>query len=257
MTRVAIRDQQRLATIYADTPTAAWILPGPRWWPRPRRVEPSEANAQWTTRRCTACWRYRAQLTALADLPEATELCVTTNPSPNWEDATWPYEITFDGGARSLDETEVAGAGAILWEHDTQGGCPRQIASTVIAIPWKAGAQAAEAAGCCAGLRLLQTLRPAHRAARVVGDNLGVIRYGAGTARLRRLQMQAQLEAALATTLSQGWRLSWQAVRRRLNHAADALATEGVLWARDLVTQGHTAIATRTTWTAYTDSNRS
>ena len=60
--------------------------------------------------------------------------------------------------------------------------------------------------------------------------------------------MQAQLEAALATTLSQGWHLTWQAVRRRLNQAADALATEGVLWARDLAAQGVTTVSTRTTW---------
>ena len=175
-------------------------------------------------------------------------MTVETNPSPEWEDSTWPYEITFDGGARTIDDTAVAGAGAILWEHDLQGTCPRQVATTVVAIPWGAGAQAAEAAGCCAGLRLLQALRPSRRAARIVGDNLGVIRYGAGTARLRRLQMQAQLETALAATLSQGWHLTWQAVRRRLNQAADALATEGVLWAKDLAVQGDTNISTRTTW---------
>ena len=60
---------------------------------------------------------------ALTGLQEATDICVDTNPSPEWEDAAWPYDATFDGGARTIDEVEVAGAGATLWDH-TQTGPP-------------------------------------------------------------------------------------------------------------------------------------
>ena len=93
----------------------------------------SMVNARWVTRRCTNCRQYRARLVALMGIQEAVEICVETNPSPEWEDSTWPYEITFDGGARTFDDTAVAGAGAILWEHDLQGTCPRQVATTLVA----------------------------------------------------------------------------------------------------------------------------
>ena len=135
-----------------------------------------------------------------------------------------------------------------MWAHDLRGGHPTQIASATVAIPWNAGAQVAEAVGCRAGLDLLGQLHPPYRAARVVGDNLGVIRYCAGTARLRRLHMQAHLEPSLATALTQGWHLSWQAVRRRLNQEADALATNGVQWAASLREQGQRTIQLRFTW---------
>ena len=68
----------------------------------------------------------------------------------------------------------------------------------------------------------------------MVGDNLAVICYGAGTARLRRAKIQAHLEISLGAALAAGWRLSWQAVRRRLNGEADSLATEARRWAVEL-----------------------
>ena len=71
-----------------------------------------------------------------------------------------------------------------------------------------------------------------------MGDNLGVIRYGAGTARLRRIEMQMHLEPVLADAYAAGWALDWQAVRRRLNTEADALATRGVFWAARLARTG-------------------
>ena len=58
----------------------------------------------------------------------------------------------------------------------------------------------------------------------MVGDNTGVVRYGADTGRLRQPEMQAHLDGPLADAAEAGWRLTWQAVRRRLNAAADRIA---------------------------------
>ena len=86
------------------------------------------------------------------------------------------------------------------------------------------------------------------RAARIVGDNLPVISYGVCTARLRRLHLQAHMEQGLGDTLMQGWTLTWQAVRRRLNRAADALATDGLRWAAQLRQLGNLSMQVRVTW---------
>ena len=110
-------------------------------------------------------------------------------------------------GAREIQGREVAGAGATLWRRHLLGGAPTRIASTIVAIPWDANAQVAEAIGCRAAISLLLDPRLTERRARVVGDSLAVVRYRAGSARLRRLEMQAHLEQPLATILTQGWRL--------------------------------------------------
>ena len=75
-----------------------------------------------------------------------------------------------------------------------------------------------------------------------------MVRYGAGRGTLRRVDMQATLEPALGAIYYAGWTLSWQAVRRRLNTAADTVATRGVLWAAQLAAQGHHAIRRLTHW---------
>ena len=71
------------------------------------------------------------------------------------------------------------------------------VAAAVVAIPWNASAQLAEAFGCRAALELLWRYGNGVGRARVVGDNLAVIRYCAGTARLRARPQQALLEEAL------------------------------------------------------------
>ena len=227
-----------LATIWADQAVAGWIQPGCQWWPRPRRVPAPETTARWQLTCCPDCRGYQVVLTASIPLSTGQEILVAWNPSPEWEDAVWPYEATFDGGARQVGRRQVAGAGATIWEHCLSGGPPRCIATAVVAIPWQATAQVAEAIGCRTALEMLHTLKAGRRSARVVGDNLAVVRYCAGTARLRRATMQAQLEPALAAVAQQGWQLTWQAVRRRLNGAADSLATQGVYRAADLLQEG-------------------
>eukprot|EP00959_Pyramimonas_sp_CCMP1952_P125584 2626016-Pyramimonas_sp.AAC.1 len=86
------------------------------------------------------------------------------------------------------------------------------------------------------------------RRARVVGDNTAAVRYGAGTGRYRRSGLQAQLEEGLAPLAAEGWVLEFQAVRRRLNGGADALATEGVEWAAELRARGDLRVQSRTRW---------
>ena len=83
-----------------------------------------------------------------------------------------------------------------------------------------------------------------------MGDNLAVIRYGAGTNRFQRLSLQSQMELALGPLAQRGWVLQWQAVRRRLNKAADRLATLGVFWAACLGREGVTTTSSHTVWHA-------
>ena len=92
----------------------------------------------------------------------------------------------------------------------------------------------AEAIACRTALSLLLELQPAARAARVCGDNLAVIRYGAGTARLRRPEVQTHLEVSLGAVLAAGWRLTWQAIPRSHNTEADSLAAAARRWAVEL-----------------------
>ena len=122
------------------------------------------------------------------------------------------------------------------------------LAHTEVALPGEEHAQVAEAWGCHAALHLLLHLRPVHRQARVSGDNLAVVRYGAGMARLRRPAMQGLLGPSISQLECAGWTLDWRAVRRRLNTAADAIATAGVTTAARLAQQGSWAPATRTVW---------
>ena len=106
----------------------------------------------------------------------------------------------------------------------------------------------AEAWGCHAGLRLLAELRPVARLARVVGDNLAVVRFGAGAARLRRPAMHGLISPPLGHLEGAGWTLEWRAIRRRLNCAADAVATAGVYAAARHAAAGHFAPVLRTVW---------
>ena len=234
--------------LYSDDQIAGWIPPGRGWWPRPRRADAADSNADWITERCHQCRCFVARLRARCHIRAGSEIVAANCPSPNWDEAKWPYEATFDGGARLIRGTRVAGAGATLWRHDVHGGPPSCIARAQVAIPWDAGAQVAEAFGCCAALSLLEHVDTDPRSARIVGDNLGVIRYCAGTARLRRATMQAQLERSVGNVLARGWSLTWQAVRRRLNTAADVLATSGVRWAAQLADAGQYAVQTHVQW---------
>ena len=77
---------------------------------------------------------------------------------------------------------------------------------------------------------------------------MGVVRYGAGTGRFRRLQLQANLEAALYPLADAGWSLDFQAVRRHLNVAADRLATAACHLAATLRAAGTLTPVVRVDW---------
>jgi hypothetical protein len=159
-----------------------------------------------------------------------------------------PLEVTFDGGARLVHGRRVAGAGAILWGEPDQAGLRTVLARALVALPGEEHAQVAEAWGCRLGLDLLRQWAPNDRRARVIGDNLAVIRYGANVGRLRRPAMASLLSAGLAELAQRCWALTWRAVRRRLNGAADAVATEAVMWASRLAATGATAPAITVEW---------
>ena len=61
----------------------------------------------------------------------------------------------------------------------------------------------------------------------VVGNNLPVIRLAAGNGRVRTPGIWEILEAPLSHVATHNWRVSWYAVRRCYNKAADELATHG------------------------------
>ena len=85
---------------------------------------------------------------------------------------------------------------------------------------------------------------------------MAVVRYCSGTARLRRVTMQAHLEIALGRILDMSWVLEWQAVRRRLNKQSDELATQGVFWAAEKRDSGQSDIGVSVKWLAEPQPDR-
>eukprot|EP00959_Pyramimonas_sp_CCMP1952_P057942 1209499-Pyramimonas_sp.AAC.1 len=56
------------------------------------------------------------------------------------------------------------------------------------------------------------------------------------------------MDCALRQAANGGWLLSWQAVHRRLNKAADSLATLSVYWADNLLVAGRRAVRACVAW---------
>ena len=157
-------------------------------------------------------------------------------------------EVTFDGGARAVGGRRVAGAGAILWGPAAADGARQPVARAVAALPAVSHTPEAEAWGCRIALELLAAAQPAIRHARVVGDCINVVRYGAGESRMRRQAVQSLLEGPLGQLVSAGWRLDWLVVRRQLNEAAHEAATEGVARAAARAAQGADAPQVEVDW---------
>eukprot|EP00959_Pyramimonas_sp_CCMP1952_P344488 7214909-Pyramimonas_sp.AAC.1 len=59
------------------------------------------------------------------------------------------------------------------------------------------------------------------------------------------------MDFALRQAANGGWTLSRQAVRRRLNKAADRVATLGEFWADALRAAGHRAVYILVAWAAH------
>ena len=226
----------RLACLMAGNNGAGWMAPGKGWFPPPRAVHPALATACWETTRCDWCGDTIATLRTLRPHVAGSEITVPAPLCKTLRETFWPWEITFDGGAKSAGEYHTAGAGATLWDMHT-GPSPICVARAYVALPPDTTAQVAEAHGCRIGVRLLLGWATEKRA-RIVGDNLGVIRYGAGTQRFRALRMQGIMEDTVTQVARAGLRLDWQAVRRRLNTAADALATAAQDWCKAIQQQG-------------------
>ena len=115
-----------------------------------------------------------------------------------------------------------------MWGPRYALGNRHRVADASVALPGEKFAQVAEAWG----LRLAGGLLLGNgcaidvaKTALVAGDNLAVVRYGAAQGRLHRPEMQGILESVLAKLPAAGWSISWLAMRRCFNGAADKLAT--------------------------------
>jgi len=138
----------------------------------------------------------------MVDLAPGTE--VTTLPCALFTDHTPEedhYLLTFDGGAREVDQEEVSSAAAILWGPRDGAGDRQRLRVASVQLPGTRNSQVAEAWGlrlACL-LLLMEGGRTAGvRGATIAGDNLAVIRYGAAQGRLHRPGMQGLLEQVLA-----------------------------------------------------------
>ena len=67
--------------------------------------------------------------------------------------------------------------------------------------------------------------------ARVVGDNVQVVRYCASQCRLRSFASREPVDAAWCSAVAQGWALDWRLVRRQLNVHAHELSRAAAGWA--------------------------
>ena len=56
------------------------------------------------------------------------------------------------------------------------------------------------------------------------------------------------MDQGLRPLAERGWLLNWIAIRRRLNKAADRLATLGVFWAARLKAAGSNTVSVWTVW---------
>ncbi len=123
-------------------------------------------------------------------------------------------------------------------------GPPQCVARAFLAAPFIRNAQLAEAAGGRLAMDLVRLCGASMKIARIAGDNLQAVRFCAGTSRLHAPILHSQLHQGLSDLAVEGWHVTWHAVRRRLNQAADGCATAGVLWAAHLAHCGRRAVTT-------------
>lgn len=225
---------QTLLRLFGTDLPALWPTASESWVPPPRVARSAadgDVNAAWISSECTLCGA--CHLTLVATAPMVAGTPVVTAPSPllaTVAPETHQWELTFDGGVRKHPQTGEphAGSGAILWER--RDGDWKKVSVGVLALPYERRVPLAEAAGLRLGLHMLLAVPRRDRIIRVIGDNLAVVRHGAGTARLSAPTHALLLETALLDLQRQGWVVQWTAVRRRFNGGADELATEGVRW---------------------------
>ena len=241
ITAEEIRVNDALGALYGDFPTGRWPLASHGWWPPPRISHGDDCNAEWRESHCPFCGTQYLHLVATKNIGRHSEVIVSPHRhvlEGHFDD--FAYEITFDGGAREINEQRVAGACAILWSPVDHTGARQQLARRIVSLPGQEHAQIAEAWGLRAGVMFLTNVLPnaQPKSVRIVGDNLAVIKYGNSSGRLHKPEMQGLLEEPLGRLAIQGWDTEWVAVRRRFNKAADAGATEATLRASNEFASG-------------------
>ena len=169
----------------------------------------------------------------------------------------WPFEVFFDGATKRGPAGRAAGAAAILWRVNT-AGAPICVGRMFVAIPGLDSAPAAESQGARAAVRMLTRVfevpndigqgGPFVRHARICGDCPQTVRYANAQARMRVVSIRDPLDQALEAARHQGWRLMWQAIRRRQNGVAHGAATAAALWAYGLLVDGYSGTHLHVEW---------
>ena len=149
----------------------------------------ANANCEWHCQTCEQCGRHEARLIATTPIRRGCEITVPRSLTPLCGATFFPFEIFFDGGTNARGDLPASGAAALLWRIHSFGP-PTCIARAVMAIPGQGSPPLAESQACGLALRLLASLASEHRAtnsgplrARIIGDCIPVVRYGAAQAR--------------------------------------------------------------------------
>ena len=171
-------------------------------------------------------------------------------PGSAEEDDPSALLLSFDGGARLRGPGAAMGGAALLWSARLEDGRRTVLAEASAAVPRATSATEAEAWGLRVGLELVRQAgaRAPSRRLEVFGDNLAVVRFGAGTGRVRDPGVWALVSGPLARCLGLGWGVQWHAVRRRFNTAADAAASRARDEASAMALAGRAEVATRAWW---------
>ena len=252
--RISVDVRRIVATVCADSTPARWMVASSSRWPQPHTTQEEHANCEWLSRRCRHCGRHEACLFARQPIQAGEGLTVPPSLAPRTSAALVPYEVFFDGGTCNRDGNSAAGAGALLW-HIHSSGAPTCIARAILATPGDSSASLAESHACGLALRLLTSLARHHWGthgsalrARLVGDCIPVIRYASAQARFRSANQRAPIDHGVGSVSEVGWNLEWQAVNRRHNSHAHALARIAAGWANDLCLRGSRAHRSLIEW---------
>ena len=225
-----------LASIAASKAPAHWMHRH-GWFPIPRERSHG-ANAHWTFFSCQHCHLVRADLIAQARIRDQGEVIVSCPPAHVTRCPTVlpGVEVSFDGSCGRPAQGGGGGAAAVFWSPPDRNGSRHIVKVLCVALGGALSAPVVETWG----LRLVlldlcrrgqgrQAFPDDDRTARIIGDNIPVIRYGASQGRLRNLDQAGLLEGPLTQAALQGWELSWPPVHRELNDAADFFAKRAAL----------------------------
>ena len=220
-----------LAALTAPNAPAHWIHRH-GWFPIPRELR-GGGNAHWVLFGCRDCHAVRADLVASAHIRGGEEITVAapqvhiTGPSVALSDV----EVSFDGSCRKASQGNGGGAAAVFWSRPDHRGDRHILKVLCVALGGEQAVPTTEAWGLrlaltdlCRRGRSREPILSQERTARLIGDNVSVIRYGASQGRLRRHEQAGLLEGPLTEAALQGWDLTWLPVHRSLNGAADFFA---------------------------------